>query len=457
MSQLAVTTIMAGSALLALGLLIPSLKRARTAGDLDSSTALTLGMGWLISLPVVLAVISGDLVRRPDVFGELVLILPGWYLGATRFAMVLAAALAVLLALRQVTSARVPVHVAALFAVLLWTIAHLASGLHGERLISLAGVVLLVCLMAATVLPGGRGACLGAGIFGVTLAITSGALAVFRYDDVFVPCREQCTVLGASLTGALPNENLLAVALTAAIPFAYLGFRGAARYWFIFYLAAMAIATTSRTAIVASVLIVTALLIVRPHIDAARVTFGRAAVAGVLLVGALFASVYVTQHDWNPSELTDRPHLWEVATAYLHESPAFGYGPEKWTELYRSSEIPRAAQRSAHNQWMDVLFVAGWVGAALFVSMLAAVLWWSGHARPGVMVALATILMIGTTEGMWAIGTLDWVSFSLVALILAGSPKETVTSDTGAGARASSRSFMPALSPSRFAHTGERA
>ena len=36
------------------------------------------------------------------------------------------------------------------------------------------------------------------------------------------------------------------------------------------------------------------------------------------------------------------------------------------------------------------------------------------------MLALATILMIGATEGAWSVGALDLLSFSLVALILTG-------------------------------------
>ena len=69
---------------------------------------------------------------------------------------------------------------------------------------------------------------------------------------------------------------------------------------------------------------------------------------------------------------------------------------------------------------MDVLFVAGVVGAVLFVCMLVATLSSAGRARPGAMLALATILMIGATEGAWSVGILDLLSFSLIALLLTG-------------------------------------
>ena len=431
MSQITVTIIISGASLVALLLLVSSVRRARAAGDLDASTALTFGMGSLISLPIILTVIGGDLTRRPDVFRELVAIYPGWYLNASRLAMLLVAALATFLLLKRSRSERVQVHAAGLFAILLWTVAALASGLQGGRLLSLGGAAMLVCLIAATVLPRGRGACLGAGIFGVTLAVASGALAVFRHDLAFIdPCEEACGGLG--FTGVLPNPDLLGVALAASIPFAYLGFRGSARYWFTLYLAGMAIASGSQTATLAALITVGALFIVRPRVDADHSTPGRAAIAGLVLAGAVFGSVYVAQHDWDSSALTNRPVLWQVASEYVQESPLLGYGPDKWASLYGSSEIPRAAQRSAHSTWMDVLFVSGWVGAALLLSMALAMLWSSGYARSGVMLALATITVIGTTEGTWSIGAFDFLSFSLVALILTGPTRGAATADSSA-------------------------
>jgi O-antigen ligase len=411
--------IMTGASLVALGLLVPSIRRARAAGDLDASAGLTFGIGWLVILPTALVAFSGGVLRRPDAFGELVPSLPGWYPMATDVAKLLLAALAAALVFRRLNSGSLPVHAAGLLAICLWGVAQLATGLHDEPHLSLGSGVLLVCLIAATVLPRGRGACLGAGLFGVTLAIASGALALLRHDVAFVvPCEDACAGLG--FTGVLPNENLLGIALVAAIPFAYLGFRGNVRYWFVLYLAGMAIATGSRTATLASIVAVVALFLVRPGVDGGRRLAPRGAIAGLVLAGAVLASVQILGGDWGSSDLTDRPALWSVASDYIQQSPWFGHGPDKWASLYESSEIPRAGQRTAHNQWMDVLFVAGGVGAALFVGMLAAALWSAGRARAGVTLALATILMIGATEGGWSVGVVDLLSFSLIALILTG-------------------------------------
>ncbi len=71
---------------------------------------------------------------------------------------------------------------------------------------------------------------------------------------------------------------------------------------------------------------------------------------------------------------------------------------------------PTATQDSTHNQWMDVLFVTGWVGIALLVGLALVTILSSGSARAGVLLTLATIFMIGTTERAWSVGAIDLIS-----------------------------------------------
>lgn len=423
LSQSVAIIVMAVGSLAALWALVHALGRARIAGDLDASTALTLAMGLAISLPVVIVVTTGGLVRRPDTFGDLVAIYPGWYERALSGTLLLAGLLSVVLVLQSLRADR-PVHAAAVIALCLWALAQLSSGIHGGALLTPRSVVLLLCLLAAAGLPRGRGACVGAGIFGVSLALVSGALAVFRPGAAFiVPCEGACSGLG--FTGAVPNPNLLGMVLAVSIPFAYLGFRGRSRLVLVAFLAGMAIATGSRNSGGTVLIMVVALLLVRPSLER-RIPSGRAAAAGVVLAGAVLVSAYFPLHDWDRSALTDRPYLWSIASEQITKSPWLGYGPHKWATLYEASEIPRAAQRSAHNQWLDVLIVAGWIGAALLVVLGVAALWTAGPARPAVAVALATILLVGTTEGAWSIGAFDLLSFSFVTLLLIG-PREAPT------------------------------
>ncbi len=426
MSQASLTIGVAGASVVALTVLVRAVRTARAAGDLDSSSVLTFGMGWFSTLTLAVVAIAGGLKRRPDVFDELIPVLPGWYDLAVAASLGLLMVLVAILLVRRLRSAHMPVHAAALVAVVLWTLSHLSSALRGEAFLTARGVVLLLCLLAAAVLPGGRGASLGVGAFAVSLAVFSGLLSIVRFDVAFIPCAtpraDQCSVIGSAFTGALSNQNLLAAVLAASIPFTYLGFRGRARVVLVVYLAGMTIATGSITGVLTATVSVTALLVVRPTLDRSGTPAGRSAIAGLLLAGAASGSVYFIRHDWDPSALNGRPVLWRVAWEFIHRSPWLGYGPETWAALYSAGEIPLAAQRSAHNQWLDVLFVAGGVGGVLLVGVLVAALYSSGRARAGVTIVLATVLMIGTTEPAWSVGTFDAMSFSLIALILTSAP-----------------------------------
>ena len=226
-SQDALSVLLAASALLALGLLGVAIRRASTCGDLDASTWLTLSIGILLSLPIVATIVSSSAVRERDATRELVQINPSWYDTAVyiTLGLVIAISLALLLRRLALDGRRVKLNIAGLLAILLWAVAHLAATLHGYRLVGLSGLALLFALTAAAVLPRGRGAAIGVGIFGVVLAAASGGFAALDWSGATVDCRHEC-VLGDALTGVLPNENLLGTTLLATLPFAYLGFRG---------------------------------------------------------------------------------------------------------------------------------------------------------------------------------------------------------------------------------------
>jgi O-antigen ligase len=282
-------------------------------------------------------------------------------------------------------------------------------------------------------LPRGRGAALGAGIFGVLLAAAGGLLSIWRYDVAFiVPCAGACNSPG--FTGVLPNENLLGIVLTAAVPLAYLGFRGKTRLALCLYLVAMAAATGSRTAGAGSIIVLAALVIVRPNVGRRPTALVGQATAWLVLAASIASSVYIVRHRWPQTALTTRPELWTVAWRYIAKAPWFGYGPERWASLYQASEIPIAAQRTTHNQWTDVLFIAGGLGAVVFVCMAAVAILTAGRARTGAVLILATVLLIGTTEGSWSIGIVDLMSFSLFAFLLTGDPSP-----------AARRSFAPSV------------
>jgi O-antigen ligase len=419
MSMGAVTIIMTGASLVTFAVLFSAVKEARRHGDFDASAVLTLGMGLVATVPVAIVALTGGLVRRPDVLKQLVAFYPGWYSAADKLAKLLLVAVALVLIAGRLLAKQVPVQPAGLAAIVVWAIAQMSGALRGGSIPPQGSFVLLVCLVAATVLPRGRGASLGAGVFGVGLAAASGIFALFSHNVAFiVPCEGACSGLG--FTGLLPNENLFGAVLVICIPFVFLGFRGRARFWLALYLAGMAAATGSRTAEGAALLSLVALLVVRPSVDPMHTNFGKKASAWALLGGAVATVVFMVRHHWDPSALTTRPQLWSVASDYISHSPWFGYGPTRWASLYDTSEIPLAAQHTSHNLLLDVLFNVGVVGALVFVALLVVTLATAGRARTGVVLTIATVVLVGTTEGSWTVGTFDLLSFSLVALILTG-------------------------------------
>jgi O-antigen ligase len=425
-----------------------AVRSARAHRDFDAATLLTLGMGLLFSSPIALTVLSGGEPRRPDAFGTLVLAFPGWYEQAVAVAAGTIALLALALIARRLTSLDVPVHAAGLFALLLWAAAHLSALFHGGRLLSPRGAVLLLCLLAAAILPRARGAPLGAGLVGLGFVLASGITAIFRYDFAVRPCETECGVLGVQFSGVFPNENLLGTALLATMPFAYVGFRGAARVASCLCLGATAFATGSRMAALAALIVLAVLAATDPRLDgsgprrAPSVAWAYVAAAGI-------GSFLFPWRDWQDAHfLTGRDALWRVAFERVGESPLLGYGAEAWSRLVEPGLIPFAAQRSTHNQWTDVLFAAGWIGVALFVAMIVATLATAANARPAVAIAAGTLLLAGTTEGTWSV-TLDWLSFSLVALILTGPlvPEPEAAPRLAREPREPRRAFRTAESP----------
>jgi O-antigen ligase len=160
-------------------------------------------------------------------------------------------------------------------------------------------------------------------------------------------------------------------------------------------------------------------LLLRPELEEAG-GIARAAIAGLFLVAVVIGSAAIVLKHWGPTALSDRGQLWSVASHYISRSAWVGYGPDRWSTLYASGQIPLSGQRSAHNLWMDVLFASGWIGVLLLVAMVSAMLRSAGRGRLCVIIALTTILVLGTAEGTWQVGNLDSMSFSLLALILMG-------------------------------------
>lgn len=307
-----------------------------------------------------------------------------------------------------------------LIALTIFGVATLAGGRGGGGLFSTSQFALLAMLLAAAVVPGGRPIYLGVGAFGVSVAALSGLMTLVDYQAAVVNCGYKCGVVGGLYFGALGNDNALGLLLATTVPFAWLGFRGRTRLVLTLYILGSTLATGSRTAAVAALATLAVLGLVRS--GARYHPSGRHAfILLVVLASGLGVGIFLPLSTSNPSSFTGRGQLWQVAVEHIRESPVLGFGTKAWGALYQQTgSISSAATYSPHNQWLDVRFTAGWVGAVLLVALIARLL--VGRPLEEVM-AVALILVpvayIGITERAWSVGTGDWLSFAYVAALCA--------------------------------------
>lgn len=390
----------------------------------DSATWLVLGAGWLLSLPPFAVNFLGASHLELNEFDQAVVALPGWYQQAVRFSILGLLLLCGVLFVGQLrgTGSIAPPKVAGsiLFGLAIWLLATVSGYAQGTKYLSLSTIALAACLVTAAVLPRGRGAALGAALFGLTQAITSSALLLVNYDGVMQPCVAKCSFTGNLLFGSQLGENALGILLAISVPFTYLVFKGGARVWLLTYLLLVVAATGSRTSMTAAALSVLIMIMVRPSLDADRPR--RLGLAWVFAVLIALVSFGISLYPFERSALTGRPTLWLVAWEYIAGSPWYGWGPTKWSSLHdENAAIVRNAVYATHNEWVEVLFVAGGLGMLLFLAMLLGTILVAKPAvRPAVLAVLTVAFIIGATERPWSLVLADWATFAYLAALLSG-------------------------------------
>jgi O-antigen ligase len=245
-------------------------------------------------------------------------------------------------------------------------------------------------------------------------------LSVVNYAAAVQLCNTKCGPLGVLYPGAAESENALGLILALATPFVYLAFEGRARIWLTGYIVFMAIMTGSRTSQVAVVATVVLLVLVRPSLERTDdIRRGRRTV-GWAVGASCFVGVVAPFWVTDPGSLTQRGYVWSVARHAWDAAPWFGNGSKAWSTLADTGVISPAAVYSAHNELLDTLFVAGLCGAIVFMAFLVFLL---RSPEPGRRTALYAIvlpaLIAGVTERPWSFSGIDWLSWSLLAAVLA--------------------------------------
>ena len=173
----------------------------------------------------------------------------------------------------------------------------------------------------------------------------------------------------AALAGPYSHSNILGLAMALAVPFVLLALRGKERLVGSLLVGLALVWSASRISIAAAVLVACA----TAAVGQARRKGGRGVVIGgwMASAAAIFIVPLSTEDD---AAFTNRGLIWKVTRFYVSDHPVFGWG----TKVFQSveNEFAKAIGAravTAHNLWLTLFAVGGWVAVAATVIALVAV------------------------------------------------------------------------------------
>ena len=162
-------------------------------------------------------------------------------------------------------------------------------------------------------------------------------------------------------------------------------------------------------------------------------------VYGLVLLGSLGGLAWVASGEmgerlnsyWASSEgaqlmsLTGRERIWAVALEEWQQSQLFGYGRPLFDEAHRAA-VQMSSATHAHNQFVDSLARAGWVGlvgAVVYLLVIVAAAWRVAKPSRGLSLALLMILLaFSVTEVPLSLTGIGLANFyHMVLLVVLGS------------------------------------
>jgi hypothetical protein len=416
--------------ILALLSLIPwtvAFRRAGTFGDWDLTSTLVFLLGALANLPATAYVIVAGRRERLDPLGDAVIGFPEWVnrLGTVSNGVLFLGC--VVFVVHRLLIARARVNATPLVAVVLVLVLAASDGLHGQQLWTPRQLTLLAALLAASVARPGRSALLGGAAVAMLYSVLGGVEALVEPATVVRPCRSDnaCGVLGVLYAGVFTNENIFSLLLIVCIPCVWLGLRGRVRIVLAWYLAFLAVATSSALAGASAIATVVLLTLVRPRLldeDAGGtggVTPGRSLLAGSALAAAVAVGLAVPFRHADADELRLRTAIWDLAREEWARSPFLGFGGKAWSGKYHQGEIPAAVSPSLHNQWIDIVYAGGIIGLLVFAALVAHILFRGGvRGFPPAACLLLPVLLTSVLERPWSFSISNSLTFALVAATL---------------------------------------
>nr|WP_307330843.1 O-antigen ligase family protein [Microbacterium sp. SORGH_AS_1204] len=292
----------------------------------------------------------------------------------------------------------------------------MGSVLGGGNFITTARLTLLLPVVALLLGRPSAGAIKGAAVALATLLCLSGVLALVSPDQASAVCdARKCGVFGSLFNGVAFNFNGFGLLMALAIPVMYFGLDKFREYFTGFALIAV-FATGSRTAQLASAIVVVLLYLNRllGRQNHALRLFLPSAVCGA---SALFI-VMLPFMKLDPGEFTGRVGLWDLALSQMRGSWLFGLGPDSWAAQVDDGAISYVSAYSTHNQLIEILYVSGIVGLCLYIVLITGLIVRMREALVPLLSILAPALVIGSTERPWTLGIADWLSWSILLLLV---------------------------------------
>lgn len=342
-------------------------------------------------------------------------------------------------------------------------ISSVSNNVMGDRFFTPHLLALSVLAVTAATMKVDRGVWTGVAAFGISLSVTS-AVALLLHPQLAVDeCGRKCGALGQVYSGALLNENKLGMALALCIPAVVYVFSKHARFFMVSYVVLVIVSTGSRSAVVATALIMVAISI-RPAARLLAGGHGGDKVARVLGIGLLLivltTGIVIPWFNRDPDAFTGRGRLWAVAGLRNAGHEILGRG---WGDWIRASDAGyfQGGLYGPHNQYLHIYNVAGLVGVFLFAIFILSLVWRNRVFFAQAMPVLTAIFACGILEIPMSMSRLEWTSWLYPFLIMAArlgaayAPKSDSIStaqnfatepDVGA---AQQQAFRPAYIPTR--------
>ncbi|MCH9737080.1 MAG: O-antigen ligase family protein [Actinomycetia bacterium] len=371
----------------------------------------------------LLATYTNSWVEVTDVYRNVSLELPDWGQMLFRLVIILIVPVAIALFIAGMVRRDAQVNIPAVLIIIVLLVSLGSSLLNGDIPFQAFSVAYLCILLACVFAPRGLSVHLGIATVCMVAAIASGIALVAHQDVSVIECLagHKCGVLGFNFRGVLGNENALALYLALAMPFVYIGFGGWEGLVMSGYLAGLILLTGSRSGTLTAVVTFAVLVVVRPDIRRPKRTPVRSTLLSGLLVSAFAIGLVLPLVVQDPSALSGRAALWQLARNTLADPAAFAYGTGLfgWNHVHEAGLIDASAVYSVHNQWLQVLFSTGIIGLVFFLGAISVLLW---QARNGYFQVAACVLVpffiLGVTERPWPIDTADWLCWAVPGALL---------------------------------------